>query len=279
MNPKVVVIGSITNDTIYTNGNVYKSLGGAPYFSSKVFESMNVAYGLVSYATKTLQKQFYGSKIIAKEGILECKEIPEVEINDDSGKITALVRNPPKEIRFADLPSGFLSSNAILISTLAGEEELSSATLEEMRKRFKGIMGLDLQGYTRPKEQIHGREFVSEEAKKRPEHLDLILRSVDVLKLNEYELNALGEKGDTKEQLMALSKYGPKVILLTLGGRGSMLLCNDKITKAVPDKKPVGHTVGAGDIFFALFIAKLAISDNPIESHEFANRELFKYIE
>ncbi len=51
------------------------------------------------------------------------------------------------------------------------------------------------------------------------------------------------------------AKLGPKTVAITLGERGAMALSGNKPRHFPPTKPMPRHTVGAGDKFFALFLA------------------------
>lgn len=108
--------------------------------------------------------------------------------------------------------------------------------------------------------------FNSAPAPKDASDMKTLLPFVDILSPNEPELQTLtGHETGTDDQVVEaarslMSTYdGLKVVLVTLGERGAMIVTNDKVVVKPGVKVNAVDTVGAGDCFlgsFAYFYAK-----------------------
>ena len=91
-----------------------------------------------------------------------------------------------------------------------------------------------------------------------------LLRVIDTLIVNEVELAALaGTAGQDAaeplaEQLRAVQALGPGQVLVTLGGRGSLLLSGTELLQTPAYPVQVQDTTGAGDTFVGVLAAFLA---------------------
>ncbi len=89
------------------------------------------------------------------------------------------------------------------------------------------------------------------------------LQEVEILVLNKDEATELliskpGVKKSSYSRtdlLRALSKMGPKLVLITEGGKGASLICDNKIYQQKSVAKKVVDTTGVGDAFAATFIS------------------------
>jgi sugar/nucleoside kinase (ribokinase family) len=88
-----------------------------------------------------------------------------------------------------------------------------------------------------------------------------VLRHVSVLKLAEDEARAL--LGEPDED--ALRSLGVEEVVVTLGSRGSLVLADGKL-EPVPARPVDGDPTGAGDAFFAVYLASRAAGYAPVAS-------------
>lgn len=98
-----------------------------------------------------------------------------------------------------------------------------------------------------------------------------LLRYVDVLFANEEEIRFLAQKNKLKDCCKLCLEAGAKLIVLHLGGRGSMAFTKDVIVKGQAyDVKPLNPT-GTGDVYNAAFVYGLIKGWNLNKSIDFAN--------
>ncbi len=83
------------------------------------------------------------------------------------------------------------------------------------------------------------------------------IANADVVKVSDEDLMNLGFDGDPVEAAYALLARGCRVVVLTLGERGAWAMTTSERRKKVAIAFDPVDTVGAGDCFFAGFIAAL----------------------
>ena len=94
----------------------------------------------------------------------------------------------------------------------------------------------------------------------RARHADRIRRMVamaDIVKLSDEDLAWFGEPGSSEDVIRDWLDQGPKLILLTQGGKGATAYCRDHVVSVASRKVEVVDTVGAGDTFNAGILASL----------------------
>lgn len=87
--------------------------------------------------------------------------------------------------------------------------------------------------------------------------------AVDFICLNETECEAISgimphDAATERVALEALAARGPRVVAITLGGRGSRVLADGRLLEAIPPAHEVADTTCAGDTYIGAFIAALA---------------------
>ncbi|SHH39647.1 1-phosphofructokinase family hexose kinase [Thermosipho atlanticus] len=101
----------------------------------------------------------------------------------------------------------------------------------------------------------------------------------DAIKPNIHEFERLIEKKISSENLSELISEGRRLIaefelkeiLLTLGGKGSLLITNEKALYAHHVEVPIKSAVGAGDSFLAAYVLKKNEGNTEIEAFRWAN--------
>lgn len=94
------------------------------------------------------------------------------------------------------------------------------------------------------------------------EPLKKILEKTEALILNDEEAKLLVGNGETPILLDRLSKFGPKIVVLTSGNKGADVLYNDIIYNCEALKVKVLETTGAGDAFGASFLAGMLLKNS-----------------
>ena len=113
----------------------------------------------------------------------------------------------------------------------------------------------------------------------------IILKSLEfanVLKLNDDELSILasfiGYEGDEESQIRhILKEFDMKLIALTKGSKGSILLTHDEISYSKVPKVKIADTVGAGDSFTAFLVAGI-LNDLELNKTHKAATEVAAYV-
>lgn len=104
-----------------------------------------------------------------------------------------------------------------------------------------------------------------------------ILEMIDILVVNEHELSIVaGKQADTKEQMdnaaASLKEKGAKRIILTLGEKGLIDYCDDKIFVHKAYKVKAVDTTAAGDTFIGAFCSALLEGSSREECIEYAQK-------
>lgn len=105
--------------------------------------------------------------------------------------------------------------------------------------------------------------------------LEYLMQHADMLKLNDQELQLLGEwygfAGNEKERMEALQqKFHLNTIITTRGAKGAAVLHDGACYEHAGFKVKVADTIGSGDAFLAGFISKFVQGSHPAEALEFA---------
>jgi len=97
------------------------------------------------------------------------------------------------------------------------------------------------------------------------EGLKPMLKLTDILMPNKLGIRTLTGKENLLEAAEDIMKYGPKMVVITLGEKGSMVVTRDKVVKVKAFKINPVDTTGAGDAFNAAFIYAHVIKGLSIE--------------
>lgn len=175
---------------------------------------------------------FYGEQVLVEILVKE---------NDELGKI-----NEPKIKK----PLPKITSNSAIVSTLLDEWSLTNVG------EYKGQLFVDIQGYVRD-----GSTFGK---KKAWEEIKELTPYIFCLKGNDLEIAQLPKEvvDDQKKDRM---------LIVTKGQRGVEIFYRGNSYNFVPKRiiKPK-HTIGAGDTWFASFVAKFIETADVAKSAKFA---------
>ena len=99
----------------------------------------------------------------------------------------------------------------------------------------------------------------------------------NVLKLNDEELQVIAPMHDLEgsdETIIRslLELYGLKLVALTRGSRGSLIITPDAVSEVAGVEVSIADTVGAGDAFTAAMVTGYLNSLSLEKTNQFANR-------
>jgi sugar/nucleoside kinase (ribokinase family) len=97
------------------------------------------------------------------------------------------------------------------------------------------------------------------------------LRYVDAFLPNNDEAEGLTGEGDPSKQAEALLGYGPRMVVITMGGEGSLLMTKQETVRAGCYPMPVVDASGAGDAFAAGFSTGLLRGWSLVATLKFAS--------
>ena len=128
----------------------------------------------------------------------------------------------------------------------------------------KGTLSVDAQGYLR---EVRGEKVYGIDWKNKCDYL----RYVDILKVNEFEIEALTGTADVKQAAITLASWGVKEVCITLGSYGSVIYNGSEfaIVPAYPPCEVVDAT-GCGDTYSTGYLYKRACGASIAEAGCFA---------
>ncbi|OVE73984.1 hypothetical protein BVX94_02060 [bacterium B17] len=153
--------------------------------------------------------------------------------------------------------------DALCFGVLAKRKEVSRSTIEKFVKATKPdclrIFDINIR-----------QNFYNDEM------IRTSLESANVLKLNDEELpivaKLIGAEGSDEEIVKAVIKeFDLKLVVLTYGPKGALMMTPDASSFVVPPDDPVVNTVGAGDSFTAATIMGFLKGRSLDEINEHAN--------
>lgn len=226
--------------------------------------------GTAAYAATTARNFGRHAAVVtsAEDGLDLTAHLADIEIEASQAPATTTFRNtyPPEGRRVqwlhnraapitpADLPNAWRQAPIALLAPIAQEVP------EELADLFpEALLGMSLQGWLRRWDDAGRVSPAAWEPSGRT------LERADALILSEEDL--VGIQGPMMPVLEAA-----RLTVLTQGHKGAMLLrSGESIQVPAPNIRAVDPT-GAGDVFAAAFLIRLAETRDPVEAAGFANR-------
>lgn len=201
---------------------------------------------------------FYLAHTFKKEGVpISIKTGPRMEVQilmTKGGELGKVPRRPkPKSVKFTAVKTPFL-----IISSVLDEFDISNLYT------FNGKIFLDVQGYVR-----NGKDF----GKKKPwKPRKEVFENIFCLKGTKEEIKHVSA------QLIKRQKR--KILLITNGKRGCEVFAYGKRYLVRPQKVvSTNNTIGAGDSFFAYFVAQFIKTGNILYSVKYATKETSSFLQ
>jgi ribokinase len=189
---------------------------------------------------------------------LPTRAIPNVRywvVYEYDGRRTWIFRNDPNDFyllapTFEDIPLEFRDSKAFL---LLGMELVSQEQLVPQLKNLGGIIALDSQ-----EDYIAGNQ----------ERIFKMLANVDIFLPSQVELEGLVGHKDYPRAARQLAAYGPRIIVIKMGGEGSIIFdrIQDRFWKIPIYPTRVQDSTGAGDAYCGGFMASYVRSGDLVRS-------------
>jgi sugar/nucleoside kinase (ribokinase family) len=141
-------------------------------------------------------------------------------------------------------------------------KEVDMQLIEKAKKTCK-LVSLDVQGLVRQeKDSFVFGKFL--------ENRKDWLKNVDILKVGEEEAKFVSEEKDYESICKDLQSLGPKIVALTLGEEGSLILAKEFYHIPAFSTNVIDPT-GAGDVYAAAFLIKYFETNNVKEAGLFAS--------
>jgi sugar/nucleoside kinase (ribokinase family) len=262
----VCVIGHVTKDVIKANGKIRREIpGGTAYYTSMTLRSLGLDVAVITKVAQ--QDQDYLLNELKGSGITvfcqtsdQTTTFENMYLAEDMDvrvqRVTAIA--PP--FSPSDMPS--ISAAICHVGPLTSAD-VSLELLKALSPKAN-LISLDVQGLVR---RVINGEVMETDWQDKTEGLGY----VDILKANEHEARILSGEDDVEKAVVGLSSFGPKEIIITRAGRGSVIFARGTITKIppVPPRKVVDAT-GCGDTYVAGYLYQRLLARDIATAGRFA---------
>jgi sugar/nucleoside kinase (ribokinase family) len=240
-NKKFLVVGNITKDIIKTKSGEEETYGGNTY-SGIAAKALGWESTILSRGNEELHEWIIELEDLGVRVFLQPDESVTRFCNDyTTGERIQKLSGKTEKIVF-NLDEKF---DIIHINPLFKEVDLE--LVKKTRKKCK-LLSLDAQGVVREVEKgVVGGEFWEDREK--------WLKYIDILKIGEAEIKFVSHEKNPEDICKDLKSLGPKVVTVTYGKKGSVVLRKNFYNIPVLAVKEVDPT-GAGDVYATAFAIK-----------------------
>ncbi len=251
--PRVVVIGSLTEDQVVHNGTRTRQIGGVVWYAGTTLARLGVETRVV---TRTASKDRELGKALEAAGVeirLGSSAQTTTFVNEYTAKNpddrTQRVLAMADSIQAWDLEEALTDADMVYLGPLH-PTDLSDGALSLVRRKASFSLALDVQGYTR---------FVQNERvlPRLDGRLPSLLDACDVIKASEEEACLITGLSDASSAAVNLARSHPCLeVVVTCGAKGVYLAQQETVTFVGGEQVDVADPTGAGDVFFAFYIAR-----------------------
>ncbi len=254
---KFLVIGNLTKDIIQTKKEKKVTFGGSSSYCSITAAKLGCETYVFSRGNNELdgwikRLKSHGIRVELQKGQNittfvndYTHEKRDQKLLSDAGKI----KFKPKE-----------KMDVIHVGPVFNEVTIKC--VKEVRKNCK-LLSLDAQGFLRV---VKNKEVVDRFWDER----DDFLKYIDLLKLGEYEISSISRNKNYKDVCNELLDLGVKVVELTLGEKGSIIV--GKKSYRIPAYKTITiDPTGCGDVFASAFAIRYFETEDILDSGLFAS--------
>jgi sugar/nucleoside kinase (ribokinase family) len=257
----IVTVGHFAIDTISSPKmtQAITNLGGPPTYVSVAAARLGAKVSVISKVGRDFPKEYRDWLQRNNVDLSGLKQVEGEVTTRFSLKYQAAwkrrlqlkARAPP--ITASDIPSS-LEAQAVHLAPVAGE--LSVEAVVKLRKSTS-LLSVDPQGFVR---SFTRRGNVGHKSWADPSVLEL----ADVYKSSLDEIRMVTGIASLRQAARRIQDYGVRIVIVTQGMRGSMLLF-DKVFRKVPACKPraLVDPTGAGDAYIGAFLAEYVRNEDP----------------
>jgi sugar/nucleoside kinase (ribokinase family) len=256
----IVTVGHFSIDHILPpRVNAFKrALGGSPAYVSFSARKLGAHVGVISKVGADFPRAYVN---ILKRGGVDMFGLRRVKgavttsfvlkYSNEKRRLLLKSRAPP--IRLEDVSLEF-NAATLHVAPIAGE--ICSEVVDALRAKAD-VLSLDPQGFLR---QFDAKGEMSLKKWK----ANGILERVDVYKSSLDEAKAIAGENRLKTVMKRLGDFGIKVVIVTLGEKGTMLFF-DETSYRIPAFSPrLIDPTGAGDVFAGAFLAEYLRKKDPL---------------
>lgn len=257
----LVTVGHFAIDTIISSKitDPQIALGGPPTYVSVAAAKMGVRVSVISKVGGDFPEKYHvwlqendvdlsGIKLVSNA----CTTRYVLEYKNWERRLRLETKAPP--ILTVDIPDS-LRSAVVHVAPIA--DEISDGVMSKLRKSAK-VLSLDPQGFVR---SFDKKGNVGVKKWRHPEALG----QVDVFKSAIREIQAVTGIQEVKPAMKKIIDYGPRIVIVTRGMKGSTLLFENQFYNIpVCKSKIVADPTGAGDAYVGGFLAEYVSSKDVI---------------
>lgn len=257
----IVTVGHFAIDAISSPGRAQATtnLGGPPTYVSVAAARLGAKASVISKVGSDFSKEYRNWLCCNNVDVSGLKQAESETTTRFSVKYQAAwkrklqlrARAPP--ITTSDIPSS-LAAKVVHIAPIA--DELSVEVVRELRKSAS-LLSIDPQGFVRgftARGNVRPKRWADAS----------VLELVDIYKSSLDEALLVTGAVDLREAARRIRDFGVRMVIVTQGMRGSMLLF-DEVFQKVPSVKPrvLVDPTGAGDAYMGAFLAEYIRSKDP----------------
>jgi sugar/nucleoside kinase (ribokinase family) len=259
----ICCVGHITSDKVVTTRTVVHMAGGTSIYFSNAIHNMDLSYILVT----ALGRPEMGIVSDLRAKGIEVEVLPSAHTvyfeniyteNQDYRTQRVQQKADPFTVeQLLDIDARIFHLGPLLA------DDIPLELIKSLSER--GIVSLDVQGYLR---KVLDKEVVAIDWHAKKE----ALRYVDILKASRSEMEVLTGHEDVRRGAEALSDWGVKDVVITLGSMGSVIY-KDGIFYDIPAFSPDGSVVdstGCGDTYMAGYLYQRLKGAGSQDAGEFA---------
>ena len=247
-----MVIGSLTEDRVVHEGTRTRQIGGVVWYAGTTLARLGVETRVV---TRTASKDRELGKALEAAGVelrLCLSAQTTTFVNEYTAKIhdgcTQRVLAMADPIRASDLEAALTDADLVYLGPLH-PTDLSDGALSLVRRKASFSLALDVQGYTR---------FVQNERvlPRLDGRLPSLLDACDVIKANEEEACLITGLPNASSAAVDLARGHPGLeVVVTCGAKGAYVAQHEGMSFVESNNVVVSDPTGAGDVFFASYLA------------------------
>jgi sugar/nucleoside kinase (ribokinase family) len=269
----LVSIGHILNETIiFEDGSTQHVLGSPAAYTTVCASRLGAKTGIVTHAGNDIPKRFidvFGEVGVDRAGFnlnAPCTRTNELG-NDPHGRKRILRYSkvgPPITVNC--IPEAYYKSKVFYICGL--DFEIHIDVLKKLSKQ-KGLLAGDLGGLSGAGQPMDGSSKYHND----PDFYREYLSHLEIVKASDLDCFFItGREDNVPKFLREVLSWGPRMILLTKGAKGTDIYTADGV-QSVPALSVDGviDTTGAGDCFTAGFLYRYSQTGDAVDAVRFGS--------
>ena len=251
--PLAVVTGSLTRDRIRSRFHVSWRIGGVVWYAGTTLARLGLNTRVV---TRAAPEDCDLAETLQSRGVdvwLRASRKTTVFVNDYTAKHqddrTQEVEALADPIEGAELSRALVDADLLYLGPLH-PGDFSDDALSLLCAERSYLVALDIQGFTRV---VRGHQVFPGSDPRLPR----LLRACDFIKASESEARLITNTAEASDAVcnLALTHPGTEVVV-TCGANGAYVAKEDVIHYELAVPTQIEDTTGAGDIFFAAYLAR-----------------------